>query len=222
MEAVIARLLNDFESGKLTRRQLVQTLAMVAVGSPMASALARSAEAAPGPSATALAPWKTVWLDHISYAVSDYKKSVDFYTGLMGWEVKSDTGTQAMLDINGIGGIIIRNARRPGQGPNPAASQSPGSQRPSASSAASASPALPDSAGQARAARPPITGVINHISWGVQPWDTDAVKAELERRGLNPRPDMQGDDFKSFHVRDPDGWDLQISNQTKEKHTVGG
>jgi catechol 2,3-dioxygenase-like lactoylglutathione lyase family enzyme len=215
MEAVIARLLNDFESGKLTRRQLVQTLAMVAVGSPIASALARSAEAAPAPSTPA--PWKTVWLDHISYAVSDYKKSVDFYTGLMGWEVKNDTGTQAMLDINGIGGIIIRNTRRPGQGPSPASPQPAAPQ-----TASSAQPARPDSAGQARAARPPITGVINHISWGVQPWDTVAVKAELERRGLNPRPDMQGDDFKSYHVRDPDGWDLQISNQTKEKHTVGG
>jgi hypothetical protein len=44
------------------------------------------------------------------------------------------------------------------------------------------------------------------------------VKAELERRGLNPRPDMVGDSFKSFHVFDPDGWDLQISNQTKENH----
>jgi hypothetical protein len=25
---------------------------------------------------------------------------------------------------------------------------------------------------------------------------------------------MVGDKFKSFHVKDPDGWDLQISNQT--------
>lgn len=24
-----------------------------------------------------------------------------------------------------------------------------------------------------------------------------------------------GENFKSFHVLDPDGWDLQISNQTK-------
>ena len=64
-------------------------------------------------------------------------------------------------------------------------------------------------------ARPAPTGVINHISYGIEPWDTDKVKAELERRGLNPRPDMQGENFKSFHVLDPDGWDLQISNQTK-------
>jgi hypothetical protein len=40
------------------------------------------------------------------------------------------------------------------------------------------------------------------------------VKAELERRGLDPRPDMAGDNFKSFHVTDADRWDLQISNQT--------
>jgi hypothetical protein len=63
--------------------------------------------------------------------------------------------------------------------------------------------------------RPPVTGVINHVSWGVTPWDTDAVKAELEKRGLNPRPDMVGNDFKSYHVLDPDGWDLQISNKNK-------
>ena len=43
----------------------------------------------------------------------------------------------------------------------------------------------------------------------------DGVKAELTRRGLNPREDMVGENFKSFHVFDPDGWDLQISNQTK-------
>jgi len=207
MEAVIARLLNEFETGKLSRRQLVQTLALVAVGSPVASAIAQSAAASPAPPPS---PWKTVWLDHISYAVSDYKRSVDFYTGLMGWEVRpgTDNGRQAQLDINGIGGIIIRNARR--------------AQDQVANGAAAAATPAPDTSGRPNAApRPPITGVINHISWGVQPWNTDAVKAELERRGLNPRPDMQGDDFKSFHVRDPDGWDLQISNQTKDKHTVG-
>jgi hypothetical protein len=56
-------------------------------------------------------------------------------------------------------------------------------------------------------------GVIDHISWGIEPWDSAKVKAELEKRGLDPRPDMNGK-FQSFHVHDPDGWDLQISNQT--------
>jgi catechol 2,3-dioxygenase-like lactoylglutathione lyase family enzyme len=192
MESVIARLLSDFESGKLSRRQLVQTLAMVAVGSPVASALAQAESREPR-----AAPFKTVWLDHISYAVSDYKKSVDFYSGLMGWKVKEDDGRQALLDLNGIGSILIRNARRPDAAP------------------AATPPAARDTTG--RPARPPVTGVINHIAFGVEPWDTDAVKAELERRGLTPRIDNQGENYKSFHVTDPDGWDLQISNQTKDK-----
>src|SRR6476646_5058504 len=111
MESVVAALLRDFENGKLTRRQLVQTLALMAVGSPVASAVAQSVAAAPAKVAAGT-PWKTVYLDHISFQVSDYKKSVDFYTDLMGWKVLKDTGTQANVDINGIGGIIIRNRRR--------------------------------------------------------------------------------------------------------------
>ena len=188
MEPVISRLLQDYEAGKMTRRQLIQSLALAAAAAaPGGAALAAQAPAAVSAAGTP-APWKTVWLDHISYAVSDYKRSVDFYKNLMGWEVQNDNGkTQATLRIGNVGGIIIRNRRQP---------------------AADAQPAQPE--------RPPLTGVINHISYGVQPWDTDKVKAELERRGLSPRPDMVGDNFKSFHVTDPDGWDLQISNQTKD------
>ena len=127
MESVVAALLRDFESGKLTRRQLVQTLALMAVGSPVASAVAQSVATAPAePAGT---PWKTVWLDHISFQVSDYKKSVDFYTDLMGWKVLKDTGTQANIDINGIGGIIIRNRRRPPDAAGNAPGQQPTAQR---------------------------------------------------------------------------------------------
>jgi hypothetical protein len=96
------------------------------------------------------------------------------------------------MKIGDIGEIIIRNGRQPAAAAQPASAQ----------------PGQP--------ARPPLTGVINHVSYGVQPWDTEGVKAELEKRGLKPRPDMVGDNFKSYHVTDPDGWDLQISNQTKD------
>lgn len=220
MESVVAALLRDFESGKLTRRQLVQTLALMAVGSPVASAVAQSVAAAPVKPASGT-PWKTVWLDHISFQVSDYKKSVDFYTDLMGWKVLNDTGTQATIDINGIGGIIIRNRRRPADAAGGAPAQPPAqpATRPdSTRGAAGASVAQPS--------RPPITGVVDHISWGIEPWDTETVRAELLKRGLTPREDtgnrgsMETSPFKSFHVRDPDGWDLQISNQTKEKHEL--
>ena len=47
---------------------------------------------------------------------------------------------------------------------------------------------------------------VDHISYTIQDWDRDAVEVELKSRGLNPRPDTD----LSFHVKDPDGFDLQI------------
>jgi catechol 2,3-dioxygenase-like lactoylglutathione lyase family enzyme len=215
MESIIAGLLKQFEDGKMTRRQLIQSLALAASAAAAPNAIAAAQRAPsqsqpPIPQAFEPTGWKTVWLDHISYAVSDYRRSSAFYRDLMGWEARNDTGTQCTLKIGNIGGIIIRNRREPGSrgqstGSQPAANGQP---------AAGAQGAAGGPGGQS--SRPPVTGVINHISWGIQPWDTDKVKSELEKRGLKPRPDMVGDRFKSFHVSDPDGWDLQISNQTKE------
>ena len=182
MEAVINGLLQDFEKGKMTRRQLIQSLALAAAAAaPVATVGAQTASTIPA--AAGPAAFKTVWLDHISYAVSDYRRGTAFYRDLMGWEIIHDDGKkQCSMKVGNVGGIIIRNR-----------------------------------AGYAGATggtnRPNITGLIDHISWGVEPWDTAKVKAELEKRGLDPQPDMNGK-FQSFHVRDPEGWDLQISNQT--------
>jgi len=183
MEQIISGLLHDFESRKLTRRQLIQALALGVTAGPGALAAAQKpAGQSSVPLQLSPAPWKTVWLDHISYAVSDYRRSTAFYRDLMGWEIIHDDGKkQCSMKVGNVGGIIIRNRagyEGAGGGTN----------------------------------RPTITGLIDHISWGVEPWDTAKVKAELEKRGLDPQPDMVGK-FQSFHVRDPEGWDLQISNQ---------
>jgi catechol 2,3-dioxygenase-like lactoylglutathione lyase family enzyme len=183
MEQIISRLLRDFEAGKLTRRQLIQVLALGMTAGPAALAAAQKpAEQSSIPPPNSPAPWRTVWLDHVSYAVSDYRRSTAFYRDLMGWETIHDDGRkQCSMKTGSVGGIIIRNR-----------------------------------AGYAGAAggsdQPTITGLVDHMSWGIEPWNTAEVKAELEKRGLGPRPDMNGK-FQSFHVHDPDGWDLQISNQ---------
>lgn len=183
MEQIINGLLQDFEAGKLTRRQLIQALALGVTAGPAALAAAQKpAEQSSIPPPRSPAPWKTVWLDHISYVVSDYRRSTAFYRDLMGWEIIHDDGQkQCTMKVGNAGGIIIRN--RAG---------------------------YEGLAGDTN--RPSITGLIDHVSWGIEPWDTAKVKAELEKRGLNPQPDMDGK-FQSFHLRDPDGWDLQISNQ---------
>jgi hypothetical protein len=52
MENVIAKLLEDFEGGKMSRRQLIQSLAMAALAAPAASLAAQ---------APALADERRVW-----------------------------------------------------------------------------------------------------------------------------------------------------------------
>jgi catechol 2,3-dioxygenase-like lactoylglutathione lyase family enzyme len=49
---------------------------------------------------------------------------------------------------------------------------------------------------------------IDHLSFQLVDWDKDAVKAEIERRGLKARPDT---DY-SWHFDDPDGFDVQVNS----------
>ena len=67
---------------------------------------------------------------------------------------------------------------------------------------------------------------IDHTSFGIQPFDPDAVKEALEKRGLNAQADTgnTGDihqtAYKSYHTRTPNGYNLQISNITKDTRLI--
>jgi len=99
MENLIEKLLRDFETGKMTRRQLVQSLAVTAAA---ASAVATPAAAAEGKAFTATN------INHISYQVTDYTKTRDFYVGLFGMKVTEDDGKQCRL-VFGNNILIARN-----------------------------------------------------------------------------------------------------------------
>jgi catechol 2,3-dioxygenase-like lactoylglutathione lyase family enzyme len=99
MEHIIANLLQDFEQGKLSRRQLIKNLAIAATA---ASAVTGVASAAEGKVLNATN------FNHVSYQVTDYKKTRDFYSGLFGMKVSDDDGKQCRLTFgNNI--LIIRN-----------------------------------------------------------------------------------------------------------------
>jgi catechol 2,3-dioxygenase-like lactoylglutathione lyase family enzyme len=65
-------------------------------------------------------------------------------------------------------------------------------------------------------------GRIDHISFGISPWDTDSVKAELEKRGLTLTIDTSDGaeihvaQYKSYHTTTPNGYNLQISYNTHD------
>src|SRR5690348_8642496 len=157
MESLIAKLLNDFESGKMNRRQLIQSIAVAATAVGAAS----PAAAAEGKG------FKAVTVNHISYQVADYAKTRDFYVDLLGMKVSGDTGRQCNLSF-GDTFLLPRNAR--------------GDRKP---------------------------GTVDHIAYTIENWDQKAVKAELDRRGLTAREDT----VNSYHIKDPDGFDLQISGK---------
>jgi hypothetical protein len=52
--------------------------------------------------------WKTIWLDHFSFTVTNYKKSASFYMNLLGWTPTYDEGSQIECLIGEVGNIIIR------------------------------------------------------------------------------------------------------------------
>jgi catechol 2,3-dioxygenase-like lactoylglutathione lyase family enzyme len=163
MEAIIAKLLQDFEQGKMSRRQLIRSLAVTA-----------SAAAAVTPAVAAAPPdepaFKAVAVNHISYQVADYAKTRDFYVSMFGMKVSQDNDKSQCYLAFGDTFLLPRNGR-------------PNSKTP-----------------------PPH---VDHIAYTIDAWDKDAVEAELKRRGLTPRPDTPD----SFHVKDPDGFDLQISGR---------
>ena len=192
-----------FDCGRLSRRQLLQALAAAVVAAPAASlaqqpppAGGRGRQNAPADTTPLVPPfestgWKTVWLDHLNYQCTDYRKAAAFYATLMGWKVRSDDGKQAVLDMGeNSGGIIIRG----------------GLVKPA--------PAAITDAGLG-VNRPPVNAVFDGYAWGIDPWDTDKVKAELEKRGLKPVADHAGSDYKSFRIKDPDGFDLAVTNGNK-------
>jgi catechol 2,3-dioxygenase-like lactoylglutathione lyase family enzyme len=153
MEHIIAKLLQDFEHGKMNRRQLIQSLTLAASAAPAVAAEGHGFQA--------------VTVNHISYQVADYAKTRDFYAGLLGMKVSHDDGKQCYLSF-GDTFLLARNA------PN--------------------------------GATPPR---VDHMAYTIETWDKNAVEAELKRRGLTPRPDTED----SFHVKDPDGFNLQISGK---------
>jgi catechol 2,3-dioxygenase-like lactoylglutathione lyase family enzyme len=164
MESAIAKLLDDFDRGKMTRRQLIQSIAVVA---STAAGATPAAGASIAPAAQGAKGFKAVAVNHISYQVNDYAKTRDFYADLFGMKVVKDTGKQCSLVFGGTDTFLIpRNA--------------------------------PEGVPRPR---------VDHVAYTIENWNKEEVKAELERRGLQPTPDTED----SFHVKDPNGFDLQIS-----------
>jgi catechol 2,3-dioxygenase-like lactoylglutathione lyase family enzyme len=244
MSDLLTTLFNDFDRGRLSRRRLLQALGLAAAARPV-SALAfgqgqcadRGRAGAAGcdttPAKFPFEPtgWKTVLLDHFTIHVADYQKEAAYYDALMNWHVRSDDGSKAVLDIGDWGGLVLVGGYQPpppAPRPPPRADASGNAAATGAGAAGGATGAGGGAAGGGRGGgggrgnRPPNNSLVSGFCWGIEPWDQKKVEAELRKRGLEPVADNDDKNhFQSFHVKDPDGFDLQISNGNSKNRRQG-
>jgi catechol 2,3-dioxygenase-like lactoylglutathione lyase family enzyme len=94
VEQLISNLVTRFEHGRLTRRELIQALAVVAGASTTASAATLTAGS----------------INHTSVLVSDMARSIDFYNRVFGLSVLNEDKPNKIARL-GIGGKVLVSLR---------------------------------------------------------------------------------------------------------------
>ena len=91
MEAIISDLLNRFEKGALSRRGLIQGLAMLTAAGAQAQE-------------TAIKPAK---IDHVSIQVTDLPRSIAFYQKIFGFAVVSEDKPNEIVRLGTAGKVLV-------------------------------------------------------------------------------------------------------------------
>jgi len=109
MDAIITALVNRFECGALTRRQLIQSLSLLVA--PAATSTASAAQSG---------GLKATGIDHTSVLVSDLQRSAEFYQRLFGLTPVSEDKANRILRLGaratGLGKVMVslRQQKPPG------------------------------------------------------------------------------------------------------------
>ena len=97
MKNTISKLLQTYENGKLSRRDLVQGLALLAAGAGTAAA----------------AGFQGNTLNHISIQVDNLQRSTDYYQRVFGCTVNKRQGNNQL--VFGKGFLVLREGKPPGK-----------------------------------------------------------------------------------------------------------
>jgi catechol 2,3-dioxygenase-like lactoylglutathione lyase family enzyme len=184
MEAFVAVKLDEFAKGKISRRQLLETLTVAATTTAAATG---SAAAAAGPDPAI----KPALVNHISYTCPDFKKAADWYGKVLNLEMIGPTdhdvagvfgkrGTKPMgVTANDVPLSYIIFRTRAEAPPQPGA-----------------------------APRRKSQAVVEHMGYTVADFDREKAKVELKRLGVEA---VRDGGLYSLHMLDPFGYDVQLS-----------
>jgi glyoxylase I family protein len=100
MESIISDLVTRFEKGALSRRELVQGLAILAASGQAANAQQDI-------------DFKTADIDHVSMQVADLQRSVDFYQKMFGFSVVSQDQRLGIIRLGNGRSLVSFNRQAP-------------------------------------------------------------------------------------------------------------
>jgi catechol 2,3-dioxygenase-like lactoylglutathione lyase family enzyme len=103
METIISSLLQRFEEGRVSRRELIQSLTMLA-------AAGSGAYAAPQET-----PFKSTRIDHISIQVTDLPRSISFYQKIFGLSILGEDKPNEIVRM-GTTRVIVSLHHKPPTG----------------------------------------------------------------------------------------------------------
>jgi catechol 2,3-dioxygenase-like lactoylglutathione lyase family enzyme len=94
METVISDLVNRFDQGTLSRRQLIQGLTVIAAAGGALPAAAQET------------PFTSTRIDHISIQVTDLPRSIDFYQKIFGLSILNEDKPNEIVRM-GVTKVIV-------------------------------------------------------------------------------------------------------------------
>ncbi len=182
MDGFVAQKIEDYRTGKISRRHFIETLTLAAT-----TLYAQDAKAAPSNPAL-----KVALVNHVSYTCPKFQQAADWYSKIFNLDQVGATKTDVALPFGKKGdkplGVTASDV--------PLTSLIIRSRDVDAPARGEATP------------RRKSRALVNHIAYTIADFNQNRVRAELKRLGYpNPREDGP----HSFHIVDVNGYDVQIS-----------
>jgi hypothetical protein len=196
MKAFVAAKLDEYKSGKITRRQLLETLTVAA-----ATTAATGAQAAPAQNRAL----RAALTNHISYECPDFRRVADWYSRVFNMEQVTYASEPTQIGMP----FGRRNVKPLGV----TADDVPASYIVIRTRNPSGTPA-----DVSASARPRARARIDHIAYTVADFNRDRARAELRALGVQ---NIRDGGLYSLHMTDPFGYDIQLSGVENNALTDG-
>jgi len=199
MQAFVATKLDEYSKGKISRRQLLETLTVAAA----TTAAAGGAQAAPAPAQNRAL--KAALTNHISYQCPDFHRVADWYSRVFNMEQVTYPSEPTQIGMP----FGRRNAKPLGVTADdvPASYIVVRTRNPNGTAA-----------DKGAVARPPSRAVIEHVAYTVADFDRDRAAAQLRALGVQ---NVRNGGLYSLHMADPFGFDIQLSGVANNALTDG-